>query len=212
MAQNTDLRKIEKKVWTSYFEDGLLEIALGVIMLVAVLSSTMDAIGVSDEVRISIYIPLMVIVPALIVLLGKRYITMPRLGVAKFGPRWMRRSLIMFVGLICVQLVLLAMLFLKWFYTVGPAWLGSAIVTLNIFVAFCLIAYLLKNRRMYVVGVLFAMSEPVWFYLSNYSNTVYNGLIAYGIPAIMVIAMGSITLRRFIRKYELPTKETPDAN
>ena len=118
----------------------------------------------------------------------------------------------MIAGLVCVQLVLLAMLILKWFYAVGSGWLGSAIVTLNILVAFCLIAFLLRNRRMYVVGVLFAISEPVAFYLSNYWGTVYNGLIAYGIPAIMVIAMGSITLRRFIRKYELPTKETPDAS
>ncbi len=212
MTQNTTLGEIKRKVWTSYFNDGLLEIALGVIMLVAVLSSTMDAIGVSDEVRISVYMPLMVIVPALIVLLGKYFITRPRLGVVKFGPYWKKRNLIMFAGLICVQLVLLAMLILKWTYDVGPGWLGSAIVTLNIFAAFCLIAYILGIRRLYVVGVLFASSEPVMFLLSNYSDTVYKGLIAFGIPAIIVIAMGSVALWQFMRKYELPARETPDAS
>ena len=212
MTQNIDMKDLEKKAWTSYFQDGLLDIAMGMIMLAAVLSSTLDAIGVSDEVRIAIYIPLMVVVPPIIVILGKRHITIPRLGVAKFGPHRKARNRIMIAGLVSLQLILLAMLILQWVYGVGAGWLGSIIVTLNILAAFCLIAYLLDYRRMYVIGILFAMSEPVMFYLKNYSDTVYRGFIAYGIPAVIVMVMGFIMLQRFVQKYEKPTKETSDAS
>lgn len=212
MAQNIDLKELEKKAWTSYFQDGLLDIAIGTIMLAAVLSSTLDAIGISDEVRIAIYIPLMVVVPSIIVIFGKRHITVPRLGVAKFGPHRKARNRIMIAGLVGLQLMLLAMLLLQWVYDVGSGLLGSIVVALNILAAFCLIAYLLDYKRMYAMGILFAMSEPVIFYLKNHSDTVYTGFIAYGIPAIIVMAMGFIVLQRFMRKYEKPSGETPDAS
>jgi hypothetical protein len=212
VTQNIDMKELEKKAWTSYFQDGLLDIAIGMIMLAAVLSSTLDVIGISDEVRISIYIPLMVVVPPVIVILGKRYITIPRLGVARFGPHRKARNRIMIAGLVGTQLILLAMLALQWIYGVGSGWLGSIIVTLNILAAFCLIAYLLDYKRMYVIGILVAASEPVTFCLKNYSDTVYRGFIAYGIPAIIVMVMGFIVLRQFMREYEKPTMETPDAS
>ena len=211
MTENIDMKELEKKAWTSYFQDGLFDIVIGMIMLVAVLSSTLDAIGVSDEVRISIYIPLMVIVPPVFFVLGKRYITLPRLGVARFGAHRKARNRIMIAGLVSVQLVLLAILILQ-VYGVGLGWLGFIIVTLNILAAFCLIAYLLDYRRMYVIGILVAASEPMTVVLRRYSDTVYRGFIAYGIPAIIIMAMGLIVLHQFVRKYEKPAKETPDAS
>ena len=212
MTQDIDLRELEKKAWTSYFQDGLLDIALGMIMLVAVLSSTLEAIDITDEVRVAIYIPLIVIVPPVIVVLGKRYITIPRLGFAKFGLHRKTRNRIMIAGLVSLQLMLLAMLILQWVYGWGSGWLGSVIVTLNILAAFCLIAYLLDYRRMYAIGILFAMSEPVMFYLKNYSHTTYAGFIAYGIPAVIVMVMGFNVLQRFMRRYEKPTRETLDVS
>ena len=79
MDQKINLKELERKAFISYHQDGLVDIGLGLIMLVSVLSSTLHEMGTSDSIRQVIYIPLMLLCP-LIIYLGKKYITTPRLG------------------------------------------------------------------------------------------------------------------------------------
>ena len=206
MSDEIDLREIEKKAWTTYLQDGLLDIIIGLILIVSILSSTLSAMGVPDVVRISIYVPLMFLCPVIYVL-GKKYVTIPRLGLVKFGSERKARSKKMILGLIITQLVLLIILILTLIKAVALGFLGSAIVTLNILVALSLLAYFLDYPRMYIIAVLFAMSEPTYYYLHHYTEVTYIGLIAYGIPASIILIMGIVVFYRFLRKYPLPSEE-----
>lgn len=211
MMQNIDLKKLERKAWTTYFQDGLIDIVFGFILLVSILSSTLSAMGVPDVVRISIYVPLMFLCPVIYVA-GKKYVTIPRLGLVKFGSERKARSKKMILGLIITQLVLLTILILTFLKAVALGFLGSVIVTLNILVALSLLAYYLDYPRMYIIAVLFAMSEPTYYYLQHYTNVTYIGMIAYGVPASIILIMGIVVFYRFLRKYPLPAKEEVDAN
>jgi hypothetical protein len=219
MSQNIDLKAIEKKVFTSFHQDGLIDLFLGFIMLVSILSSTLDARGVSDSVRIVIYAPLMVVLGPVIYMLGKRYITFPRMGYVKLGSKQKRKRRIVIFSIITavlLTLIVLTIIFGNKASNVGSVfgikaefW-SSAVVTLIIIGIFSIIAFVLMTPRFYLLGLIVGMSEPLYTLLKHFTQIKYVGVIAYGIPAVLLIILGTVVLKRFINKYPLP--KTGDAD
>lgn len=212
MDGGTDLRELEKKAWTSYFQDGLWEIIIGTILLVSTLSSALEYAGVAHPTRIAIYLPLMVALPVLILTAGKKYITLPRLGVAKFG----RRRELNLIKLMAAIAATVSVNLLVW--GLSPVYpeatkggYGMALVIFDILAIFCLLGYYMNYNGFYIMAVLAASPELIIYLLKNYTSFEYYYVAAYGIPAAILIAIGSMALVRFMRKYDIP-KETPDAS
>lgn len=214
MSQNIDLKAIEKKVYTSFHQDGLIDLFLGFIMLVSILSSTLDASGVSDSVRILIYVPLMVVVGPVLYMLGKRYITFPRIGYVRLGSkqnRTKRTVIFAIITAVLLTLVILTIIFGNKAQNVGSVfgikaefW-SSAVVTLIIIGIFCVIAFFLMTPRFYLLGLIVGMSEPIYMLLTNFTQIKYVGVFAYGIPAVLLFIVGTIVFKRFLKKYPLST-------
>ncbi|MCU0644704.1 MAG: hypothetical protein MUC94_10635 [bacterium] len=213
MSQHLDLKPIEKKIYVSFHQDGLIDLFLGFLMLVAILSSTLDTSGVADAVRIAIYAPLMVIIGPGLYMLGKKYITFPRLGYVKLGSKQKRKRRIVIFSIITAVLLTLIILTLivgNQANNVGPVfgikaefW-SSAIVTLIIIGIFSIIAFVLMTPRFYLLGLIVGMSEPLYMLLKHFTHIKHIGVIAYGIPGVLLIVLGAIVLKRFVTKYPLP--------
>lgn len=213
MSQKDDLKAIEKKVFTSFHQDGLIDLFLGFILLVSILSSTLDASGVSDSIRIVIYVPLMVILGPVLYMLGKKYITFPRMGYVKLGSKQkQKRRVVVFsvITAILATLVILTIILGNKAENVGSVfgikaefW-TSALVTLIIISIFAVIAFVLMTPRFYLLGLIVGMSEPLYTLLRNLTQIKYIGVIAYGIPALLLFILGTIMLSRFLNKYPLP--------
>jgi hypothetical protein len=77
MSQKINLKEIERKSWTSYFQDGFYDIFMGLLMLGMGLILLFDA---NDWYIAVIWLGL------LILIIGRRLITIPRVGRVKFGP------------------------------------------------------------------------------------------------------------------------------
>jgi len=102
MNQKMSLREIERKAWTSYFEDGLWDVFFGALFLIGGIRSLTD----------NVWYTLLLLVPVLMLPIGKKLITIPRLGHVKFGPaRKLRQSKAIAVLVISV-LATLALLLL----------------------------------------------------------------------------------------------------
>ena len=85
---DTDLKKIESKVWTSYFKDGLWDIFFGLMLL------TMGLRTLTDNVLFTFGM----LAAVLVHILGKRWITVPRLGVVRFSEtRRKKRSFLIYL-------------------------------------------------------------------------------------------------------------------
>lgn len=213
MSQNLDLKQIERNVYTSFHQDGLIDLFLGFIMLVSILSSTLDASGVSDSVRIVIYLPLMVILGPVLYMLGKRYITFPRMGYVKLGSKQKRKRRIVIFAImnaVLLTLVILTIILGNKAGKVGSVfgikaefW-SSAVVTLIIIGIFSIIAFVLMTPRFYLLGLIVGMSEPLYMLLKHFTYIKYIGVIAYGIPGVLLIILGTVLLKRFVKKYPLP--------
>ena len=211
MGEETDLKALEKKAWTSYFQDGLWEIVIGMILLGSALSCALESAGVADAMRTAIYFPLIMALPPLIFMLGKKYITVPRLGVAKFGPRRDLNMVKLMAAIAATMSVNLVMWGLSTIYpeaTRGPY--GLLLVTFDVLAIFCLIGYYMDYKGFYLIAVIVAMPYPVTYLLEHYTTIIPNDTLVYGIPAAILLAIGSVALVRFRRKYDVPT-EAPDA-
>jgi hypothetical protein len=219
MSQNIDLKAIEKKVFTSFHQDGLIDLFLGFIMLVSILSSTLDASGVSDSVRIAIYVPLMVVLGPVLYMLGKRYITFPRLGYVKLGSKQNRKRRIVIFSIITAVLLTLIILTVVLgnkagnvgsVFGIKAEFWSSAVVTLIIIGIFSIIAFVLMTPRFYLLGLIVGISEPLYMLVKYFTHIKYLGMIAYGIPAVLLMILGTVVLKRFINKYPLPKTDDAD--
>lgn len=213
MDQPVKFREIERKVFHSFHEDGLIDLFLSFIMIVSIVSSTLSAIGMNDAVRISIYVPLMVIVGPVFYMLGKKYITFPRIGYVKLAGKSTKYRLMVFIILTAILATLLLMTIINASNEGHNSVLGikeeiwsSVFMTLIIIGIFSLLAALTGVVRFLLLGVFVAVSEPLYMIFDFYTASENPGLYAYGIPAMLLLVSGITMLLRFLRKYPLNNK------
>ncbi len=212
MNDNIDLKKIEKKAWTSYFQDGLWDIFLGLVLLnFGIAPIIEDLTGTIYE--ISYYAIL--IIAFIIFYGGKKYITAPRLGRAKFSvERKSKRkktiivlTLSVLFGLI--MLILTSTDFLSFKNTIQFI---AIIFGINAIIVFSIMAYFLDFNRLYLYGWFFAGSIILTELSRNYVGTIYDNVLGFVIFGGIMILIGIIYFIRFLQKYPLTHEEILNGN
>lgn len=197
MSQNISLKEIERKVWTSYFEDGLWDIFLGLLML------TGGIRGLTDN----LWFYLMLLPAALAPTLGKKFVTIPRMGLVKFGSaRKVKRKKVVAVLIISV-LATLALLLLSLSGLALPKIPISPIIAIFYAGVFGLLAYYTDFRRLYAYGLFFAISEVLW---GVFGKPI--GPIVDTVSGILILLVGLVVFIRFLRKYPIPAEGTSDVD
>lgn len=195
MEKNIDLKEIEKKAWTSYFEDGLWDVFMGLMML------TMGIRALTDNV----WFTLMIFAAVLVGPLGKKFITIPRIGLVKFGPARKVKQKKLVAVLIISVLAITALLLLLHSGLALSKTLISPIMAIWIAVVFSLLAYFLDFGRLYAYGLLFATSEVLW---GLFGKPI--GPIAHTVFGTVILLIGLAYFIRFLRKYPLPEEVSND--
>jgi hypothetical protein len=206
MSQNIDLKALEKKAWRSVFQDGLWDIFLGLLLMAFALSAWLDRLALEESTRMGIYIGAEIF--AMVVLFaGKRFITIPRMGVVKFGTeRKKKRNIVRFLLFISV-LVGVAMWFLTASAMNGEAgllskkWFFPMVWLLNMLMVFGLGAYFLEYERLYLIGFLYALVIPLDVVIKTVMNVDVD-IYIFLIGGMIIVIMGLIYLIRFIRDYK----------
>ena len=201
MTQNLNLKEIEKKVWTSTFEDGITDIGIGLVLLVSTICQMFD-----DE-RFYLY-PLF-IVPALFIIIAKKYITVPRMGLVKFSRERNKKRYTLFL-VMTISIVFLLLLTTKGLLQQLP--MTSLIVGAIVFIIPCSIAYFLNWDRMYIYAVLFTLSFALNEITIANTGVIASGAYAWLISGMMITVVGVVYLVRFMKKYPLPEKEVYDVS
>lgn len=215
MEQQIDLKQLERKVWTSFFEDGIWDIYLGILLLAMAIGAFLSDIRAPETTLIVIYACL-VCLAFLFLWLGKHFITIPRIGRVRFGPKGRERkkkTSIVFAISVLVGLVLFVIVTLSVKGSLSRAlpmdlflpavWVG------NMLIVFSLAAYFLRFRRLYLIGVMFAVGVPLDIVLRELTNRDLS-FVAFGLPALVILVMGGVVLFRFLRKYPRPAEVTSD--
>lgn len=206
MKTKDSLKEIERRAYRSTFEDGIYDIQFGLIFLILAWIPTLEVIGISRFIGYA----LLVISPILLPWLGKRYITIPRMGAVEFGPkRKSRRRLLLAIGavVIIMTLPLLVMIIGKGV----PGRLGWPLIAVFAAPALVVAASLLDFPRLYLyVALLFAAvveSEALLGYVGESSTA----LISFGVPGVFIFVLGLTLLFKFLKKYPKPAPEVNHA-
>jgi len=199
MSYELDMKEIERQVYLSYSEDGLVDIAIGVVITAWGLMLTQEPTGL---------IGLIGLLGMGIWYIGKRTITIPRIGVIEPSPKMERRLTNLAVFLIVLGLVVFVGILLS--RAVGSSMISDyslGILGLVLAAPVALLAYLLNASRMYIYSVILFISFAGGEILAK-SITAFD---AFALSVILggglILLSGIVVLLRFIRKYPRPQME-----
>jgi MFS family permease len=210
VPQKIDLGEIERKTWMSYYQDGLWDIFFGLMLAASALSAWFSHTNVPSSVRIPSYLAVTVLA-GLVMWMGKRFVTIPRLGRVKFGPaRKAKMTKLRIVGFASVSItwaLLVTGLGAKNGWLRPPEWwqarseyIGSAIAILTFLIFFSFMAHFLEFRRLYLYGVLFALQEIAGVGLRDLAGIDSGFFIGAAFAAVISLVIGVIVFARFVRE------------
>ena len=188
MTQSLDLKQIERKAWKSYYEDGMWDIFMGLMMI---------AIGVDLLTEGGPAFYALIGVAALSPILIKWFITMPRLGWVKFGPMRRTRDKLMKVVLAVSILIGIGGLVA---YVIGaepPDGIFPAIGAIVIFAVFAAMAYLREFPRLYGYAVAYSLSMGLAMAMTENFVPMVMFFVFGGTGLVIGLAL----IARFVRRY-----------
>ncbi len=204
-----ELSKLEKKIFITTLHDGLLEMFLGTMLFMSSISAWLEYHGISRH-----FCTVGILLLPLLYLAGKKFITIPRLGQVNFGRERRRRKKTLLIIILCAVILT----FVVWLFSAAEilqsnaarsmqGYVTSLIIGLFLFSVFSLLAYFLDYSWLYLVALCFGVSEPLSVFLQKLLDAPYNNIIAFGVPALLIIISGIYFFVRFIRQYPRPNME-----
>ncbi len=203
MLSTLNLKEIEKKAYRSTYDDGLYDIGLGLLLLGFGMIPLLKNIGFPEPLDL-LLIPLAAL---LFVFLGKKHITVPRLGFVKFGNKRkaQKKNIRKLASIIIpIQIVLIILVRIRAFPKILNTELNlivPIIISMFLIIIFFVIAHIIDFPRFFIFGLLMAISYPTAEILYLYIGTPLDGLIPFGISGIILLSVGLTHLIRFLKKY-----------
>ena len=200
MRKDSDLQTIERKVYMTFFEDGVWDIFLGLFVLGWGLSILTEGTYMPGVMFVCLYFAVWGI---------KKWLTYPRIGYVRFSSASRRRIKARFVILGLAIFLFGSIAAILWGIGSRPQWLVDyfPIIFNGMLAAIvCLAAYWAQINRFYLHAVLIFLGAVLHVWLGIMWEFGFIG--AGGI----IILIGFILLIKFIRKYPRIAQEGQDAN
>ena len=209
MSEGDELKALERKAYRSTFDDGIWDLFIGLIILSMGLSTFIGTILNLPEGWDTI-IPVLIlnIIAFLIFYLGKKFITIPRMGFVKFGPKRKVKQLklkifLLFMFIVNVILVFLPLTGLIRVIQIQPLML-TLILGLGVFTfPFCVVAYYLDFTRLYYYAFLAGIGLFLTELLYPIVGSPLDTFLSFGITGGAIVVIGLYYFIRFIKKYPL---------
>ncbi|MBA7503240.1 hypothetical protein ES706_01848 [subsurface metagenome] len=211
MAENVDLKALDKKIFKTTNEDGLMDIYLGILFMSMGIQALFRDIVPGVMGYLGIYL-IIIGFAFTFFIIGKKKITAPRMGIVKISVKTspIKKKLVLFLGInVAVSFIIFILTFLGLFQFVQidpiifTLSIGLGIITLPI----SLLAYFSKTPRWYIIAIVLGLG----FFLSEIFYPVVgsplDSFIAFSITGGSIIVMGLVVLSRFIKKYPLKNYE-----
>jgi hypothetical protein len=215
MSAILDLKEIERRAFRSTYQDGLWDMLWGAIVMAMAISVHRP----EDGYTLANIIVAMVVPPVAYGLfwVGKKFITLPRMGQVRFGParKQKGRTLAIILGLVVlVQAGIVGLTALGWLDPqVGARINGfladhslerlavAALGSLFVGPPMILIAYFIDFPRGYYIAVMMSLAV---FLMILLNQPIY-ALVIGG----LIVLPGLVLFVRFLKRYPLPQESVP---
>ena len=210
MNTTIDLKELERKAYRTTFQDGLLDIALGLFLIGSAVAGFFQD---NKPIRLIITV-LIVMVPLTVYFLGKKKITVPRIGIVKFGAERKARKkkvavIILLAVILSSILALMAMTNSMPFFLVEllKGYGSATAFGLLAFTMFLFGGYYNDVPRLYFYGFLFGGSLFLSECYYNRVGIVVHSSVWFGISGLIMLVTGISLLTKFIRDYPAPERK-----
>jgi len=207
MNEIIDLKKVEKQTYQFTFTDGLYDMAYGSLIFFIAIAPILR------EILYPSYIIFLVLPAPLILILGKRFITVPRIGVAKFNlNRTKSRNKIglLIAILFPITVVLVVLTYLGVYNIKVGGYLVPIGAGLFALILLSVIAYVMDYSHFYLYAVSIGLGIPLASLLKPIFGDPLHYIISFGISGTLILIYGIFTLIKFIKKYPIPKQEIPN--
>ena len=211
MSEQIDLKVLEKRAWRSAYQDGIWDIYFGLLFLGMAFAPLGETIDSPSELGIILILVPWYSIAVLILMLGKKFITIPRIGFVKFGAKRkkVKKTLL---GLLIFNVILALLFFivdiggLFTFLNIEglaqPLVIGLFLIT----VPLSILAYFLEYHRLYGYATFFGFSFFSSELLYPLVGSPLDLMLSQGSVGIVAMIIGLIYLVQFLRKYPLSQK------
>jgi hypothetical protein len=207
-----DIKSLEKKVYRSFFEDGFWDIFVGMLLLGFSLGWTQIIIDIFEPLDIMIISIIWNTITFLIYYLGKKFITIPRIGTVKFGQKRKARQKKLKIFLLINVLFGCIVFILTFFGLLDFLVLGGSLTPLLIGLIaytfpFTIVAYFLEFNRLYIYALMGGFSFFISDIIYSILGSPLDSIIGFGVPGGIIVVVGLIFFIKFLRKYPKPKKD-----
>ena len=195
--------KIERRVFTSFFQDGCIEAFTGIFLLQLGLPALFSRSGFGDLQSALITLPIALIL-LIIVFLVRKFVVTPRLGRVKFLPDRRRRlSKLIIVPILTLTASAIVGFIFAENASLRHILIGQIPFSLSPIIVFGTAAYILDMKRLYVYGVIVGLVFPLGKYLETIivSRDILPGTILF--TAFVFFGIATVFFVAFLKKYHL---------
>jgi len=201
MSENRTLKAVDRKIFKSYFEDGLLDIFLASFILMFAVAPLLSS-TLGDFWSSFIFLPFWGLVYLILRYLRQRMIA-PRVGTVNWGEMRKKKLRLGNTIMLIINLIFLGLGIISFLASISSGYAMSILFGIMVLILFSGAGYMLDNEPLYVYGVLVALAIPLGEWL--YQNA---GFSHHGYPAVFGTVAG-IMLLRGLYKFVSLVKKTP---
>ena len=196
--------KIERRVFTSFFQAGFIEAFTGIFLLQLGFPALFSRSGFGDWQSALLTLPIALLL-LFVVFLVRRFVIIPSLGRVKFLPE-RRRRISKFI--IVPILTLIAGAIVGYIFTENASlrhvFVGQIPFILIPIIVFGAAAYFLNMKRLYVYGAIVGLVFPLGKYLETVIVSRNTLPLTILFTAFVFLGIAIVFLVSFLRKYHEP--------
>jgi len=209
MTGQISLKEAERKAFRTKTDDGLWDVLLGCFFLMFPIAIYLSP-SLGDFWSSMVFLPFWGLV-LLTILLVRKYVVTPRVGMVKFGQRRKTRLMKFVVLMVVINAIALVLgIVAAMTFGIVPGQLYSIFLGLILLIGFSAAAYFLDLPRLYVYGLLLWISPIVGEWLWSQGYVSHHGFpLTFGVTSGIMIITGLVIFIRLLRDNPLPHEETP---
>ena len=210
MTEKVDLKELEKKAWRSTFQDGLWDIYFGLLFMGMGIYTIPQLFGIEDTLSLIMLLMIWQFSSFGFFFIGKKKITVPRIGFVKFGKkRTIKRvKLTIFLCFMVVLNVIFLFLPFSGLDIRLDAFTTMLIIgTLFMILPISVVAYFLQFDRLYVIAVMGGLGLSIAELLRPIVGSPLNSIFTFSSIGGIITMWGIVIFIQFLKEYPSPKKD-----
>ena len=207
MSAQISLKDLEKNVFQKSFQDGLIDIQIGCVLLMFAIAPLLSPY-LGDFWSSMIFLPFWGVIYLGVREIRKK-IVQPRVGVVEYGTYRKTRQKKLNLVILVFNLLVLALGVASFFnFADLPGWVHPIRFSAVILVGFSLAGYMLEFPHLYLYGILIALAPLFGEFLYVTYLVPHHGFpITFGFTSLFIILYGLGTFLRLLKEHPVVSQE-----